>query len=1212
MVDIIARLQMNAEQFSSETGKRFAEVKQRAASAAEDVRKPFAAAFADVQRQAAQALVLPRTKAGALDLSQEISSLRESAAAADQRATALRELANAQLAVANSGRADAEALRVEADASMVAARAAEAAATADRQRIGAIEEVQRQLNKTTSATTSYAAATNRATVSAGQKRAAMQQLGFQINDVATMYAGGAKPLQIFATQTGQVVQALGMMTNSTTGLLGFLAGPWSAVLTAATLVAVPFVAKLWEGNTALKDQIDKLKQNAAEAALAEQAKREFGRTEAGVFENVRKLTDELNKQNDALKTNAERQNIAAKDQLGDLRLRRSNIVVERSDEQMKVAAARAAFNATPEGDIPARLAAVREVQKAEARVAAVEQRLRGMDIEISTAQANLLRTRADLAAEAAKVAADPIASINRKYDSDDGLIAQAKKRAIAEGTVTTELTRQLTALEKQRTKEIEAARERARDARGAAKANREFGRDISSDQAAAIVRGIGGQVNSVNRTYAQQKSLYDAWIKAGAPSDNPVAKPGTSAHERGNALDVQFSADLSIKKLREAFEREGVRLTKAFAERGHWHLEWAKSSEAVREATQAAKDAERVQRELDQALASVEDKFAPAAAAARRYRVELEQINKLLAGGRISTGQYLDYALESGRQYRAAKDKDYAADFRRIIGPDEMDETLGRLNEGIKNTTGFFQQELDARRQYTDALRNSIGDIANLFGIRISGPLGALLQPGGAQATTAPIGKEVALALRSFGVISEKSVEKVGDKVSGVLQGAMYGQAGGSVFASITGGKESPTASAIGGALGKIGGEALGKAVGGLLGKVGGPLGSIVGGVLGNLVGGLFRSIKWGSASVDLVNGKAVGGNATGKGADEMRSATGSASGLAKGINQVVDALGAQISSLPGITIGNWDGKARVALTKTNAALHYNNFNDSVLKDFGKDGQQAALEYAIAYSVSHAVLTGISQASKNIIAKGSDDIEGAIQKALLIEAIPRDLKAMVDPVGAAIDELNRKWAKTKAALDEGGASTEQMAQAQRLYQMQLDQIKASTASASATLKDFLTTLNIGSSSPLSLRDQESAALAQLKPFLTSIEAGQTIDQGKYQAAAQSYLDIERQLYGSTSKFFEAFDAVQAATNKAIASIDNAAPVSDPVASPFAKATADSTAATAKATQATAEIGADTNALLQQIAALMQQVAANTGGSAGSAFIGLGRNFVAAA
>ena len=51
----------------------------------------------------------------------------------------------------------------------------------------------------------------------------------------------------------------------------------------------------------------------------------------------------------------------------------------------------------------------------------------------------------------------------------------------------------------------------------------------------------------------------------------------------------------------------------------------------------------------------------------------------------------------------------------------------------------------------------------------------------------------------------------------------------------------------------------------------------------------------------------------------------------------------------------------------------------------------------------------------------------AIEKAVTIESIPKLLKARLDPLGAAIDDLNAKWAKTIATLKEGGATTAQMA-----------------------------------------------------------------------------------------------------------------------------------------------------------------------------------------
>jgi hypothetical protein len=91
----------------------------------------------------------------------------------------------------------------------------------------------------------------RVTASAGQQRAGLQQLSFQLNDMATMFALGARPMQIFASQSGQVIQSLQMMTGGTSRLAAFLGGPWGLALTSAAVVLTPFIGKLFESEDAL-------------------------------------------------------------------------------------------------------------------------------------------------------------------------------------------------------------------------------------------------------------------------------------------------------------------------------------------------------------------------------------------------------------------------------------------------------------------------------------------------------------------------------------------------------------------------------------------------------------------------------------------------------------------------------------------------------------------------------------------------------------------------------------------------------------------------------------------------------------------------------------------------------------------------------------------------------------------------------------------------
>ncbi|MCW3837802.1 phage tail length tape measure family protein [Sphingomonas canadensis] len=93
---------------------------------------------------------------------------------------------------------------------------------------------------------------NRVTQANTQSRMGMQQLSFQLNDIATMYAMGARPMQIFASQAGHVAQAIQMASGGTSAFARFLGGPWGLALTTATVALAPFVAKLFEGETATK------------------------------------------------------------------------------------------------------------------------------------------------------------------------------------------------------------------------------------------------------------------------------------------------------------------------------------------------------------------------------------------------------------------------------------------------------------------------------------------------------------------------------------------------------------------------------------------------------------------------------------------------------------------------------------------------------------------------------------------------------------------------------------------------------------------------------------------------------------------------------------------------------------------------------------------------------------------------------------------------
>jgi hypothetical protein len=136
---------------------------------------------------------------------------------------------------------------------------------------------------------------NNVTEKTGAQRMGMQQLGYQLGDVATMWSLGAKPAQIFGSQIGQITQAVQLMSGGTSKFAAFLGGPWGIALSVALIVLAPFIGKLLEGNDALDDAVQKLRKDAEETETNRKAKEAFIRTTEGQIDTIRRLNDELDK-----------------------------------------------------------------------------------------------------------------------------------------------------------------------------------------------------------------------------------------------------------------------------------------------------------------------------------------------------------------------------------------------------------------------------------------------------------------------------------------------------------------------------------------------------------------------------------------------------------------------------------------------------------------------------------------------------------------------------------------------------------------------------------------------------------------------------------------------------------------------------------------------------------------------------------------------------
>jgi hypothetical protein len=1210
-VDIVARLQLRAEQFSSESGKRFAEMSANARRAADDVRSTFSSSFAEVNRLARTAIDLPRTATGGLDLSGEIASLKSAALASDQRAAALRELSVAQASVAGSGRAVVESMRLEADASRVAALAEQEAAGAIRQRIRALEAVQAELARTGGATQLYLASTDAATRGTARNQQGVVMLGQQFQDFAVQVSSGQSAFVAFAQQAPQAGLALRDFEGKLGAVGAFLTGGWGTALTVGLVALTPFVAKLFEGGNALEDAVKKLREKASATEIDRQANEIWSKSVDGQVAAMKELNKELERQ---LKTTQQLQDEKLSEARGQLAatlygtgkagaggLGQASGELASAQRDLRLLRARrdSAFNsAESRGTLES------SIRAAEARVKDLQANVDRLAANANEARETVRRAEIVIAERKIEAALDGSTAATERYALALGKLREERQRdAISQA----EFERRGLALRQQRDREVKAARDAKRPSAGAAAS------DVATPASIAkLLRSALPGVQITSTTGGRHVAGSDHY-KGGAIDFVP--RGGMSSLGKDDIRRIFETAGIPIRRNAKGVEQLFGPGDKGHA--NHFHVAWEKGKFAldnynasVRDAAKAERELEQAQRELESALEGLIGRYDPAAAAAGRYRAELAEIAKLQAAGKIGVSDAIGFQAAAKSAYDSTRLSAANDDFRRIAGPEQVDRALDEFDARIRSASEAFGQDI---RSAADTFRDGVVSAADLLGVRVSGPLARVLQPGGIEGQSREVADSIGQALSRNGIeIGERSL----GRISGALSSVAYGQFGGSVFSSITGGKQSPLASGIGGILGKeVGksfGPAISSAIGGTLGKTlggaAGPLGSIVGGILGNVAAGLFTKAKYATAGVTFSNGALDGGKATGNSGSRQTAVSGVASTVAKGVNAIVDQLGATITGAPTLTLGTYKDKFRVSTTGYQGKLDFKGASGRGLYDFGKD-EKAAIEFAIKTTLTQSIITGISQASVNII-KSGQDLEAAITKAGLIEAVPRDLKAALDPVGAAIDELNRKFQRTVDALKEGGASAEQMAQAQRLYDLQLADVKNSTESASQSLKDFLADLKVGPNSPYSLRDQRSQAQAALQPFLQQINAGQRVDVSKYQAAAQTALDIERQIYGSTQGFFDFMDLVQGATNKAIGAIDNVEPISPAVESPFAKATASATASTASGVQTSNELLAQ---LSQQMAGLNAAVAMlGGGGGSGSGFIGGGgRAFTAA-
>lgn len=420
-----------------------------------------------------------------------------------------------------------------------------------------------------------------------QSRIGMMEFQHVARGVTDQMAVGAPVTTILTSHLGELSEAV-VLSGSAFGKLGaFLQGPWGIALTLSTVVVAKLITTLLNQKGAVGELVDKLKEHHEKTLLNDEAQRVYDHTVEGSIDAMAKLTAELDKQNLTLEDNINLKKVAIAGTISDVVGNIGSVSTQLAQAAEEYRAAQRAFAEIEGGNLPLGENSAAALSGAQSRIDTARQRV----VDLS-AQLGALNKAAESGARAlrsvdfsllergAKEATNPIAAINRKYDD---MATSAERAATGNDRLKASLKGTLDQIERNRAADLKAAQ-----ANGAG----EFGRQVSFADAAAIARGAGLSVTSGYRSTAHQAELFNdpAYNRPG----NPVARPGTSAHEGVNgkwALDIAFAPGITAQSLKKLYGDQGVTLSAVYKESGHFHIEGSRSQAAAAE-NKAAREAE--------------------------------------------------------------------------------------------------------------------------------------------------------------------------------------------------------------------------------------------------------------------------------------------------------------------------------------------------------------------------------------------------------------------------------------------------------------------------------------------------------------------------------------------------------------------------------------------------------------------------------------------
>ncbi|MBB3940691.1 hypothetical protein GGR39_002348 [Novosphingobium fluoreni] len=440
-----------------------------------------------------------------------------------------------------------------------------------------------------------ATAQNRAGAGAGAHRAAMQGLSYQVQDTFTQLSMGANVFQVLAIQGGQAAGQFANLEGKAGRVASFFIGPWGLAITGALLLFGPFVTKLLEGNDALDDSIQKLKEEAAATDVSTRAKAAYNATLDGQIARQKEMTAQLDRQLKSQREVNQEALISRQNDADDARKSEAKANAAVTAAEKKLAKISEGMRNMPLGADDGYAASIA------AAAAKAEKDLARARTDLTRAQKLVADTKLDaakamipLARDGATAASDPTARINRA--AEDAARA-AEKRAVAEGWTQKYLEGQLTAIERQKQVKLAEVQASSRSASSSGQAN--LGDMVALVKqlfpGARITSTNGGKHTSGSDHYADRAIDF---VPAG----------GMGRYTTDEVESILRDAGVDIRRGRGGKEQmfgPGRSASKPGDHDDHFHFAWQGSASPEAAERRRAAAAEKAERERDQAARRV-------------------------------------------------------------------------------------------------------------------------------------------------------------------------------------------------------------------------------------------------------------------------------------------------------------------------------------------------------------------------------------------------------------------------------------------------------------------------------------------------------------------------------------------------------------------------------------------------------------------------------